>query len=209
MMDPKEAYDSWSAQYDKDHNRTRDMEAQVLRSTLAPLTFHRVLEIGCGTGKNTAWLVGSAQHITAIDLSEGMLDVARDKIRSARVCFRQADVLQPWDFVEGTYDLITFCLTLEHIEHLAPVLLAAATVLDARGHLYIGELHPFKQYSGSKARFVTENGTQVVRCHDHHVSDFLSAASAAGLELISLGEHFDNDDRETTPRILSLLFRKR
>lgn len=208
MIDPQEAYDAWSTQYDTNLNRTRDLEANVLHSTLGPFNFQRVLEVGCGTGKNTAWLVDRTEHITAVDLSEGMLKVARDKIRSTRVHFVQADILKPWDFVEGTYDLVTFSLVLEHIEQLAPILLSAANALNTGGLVYIGELHPFKQYAGTKARFETEHGTKVVRCFDHHTSDFLHAASAAGLQLIDLAEHFDNGDRSTIPRILSLLFRK-
>lgn len=202
---PRDAYDGWSSQYDTNHNRTRDMEALVLRSTLGPLNFARVLEIGCGTGKNTQWLVDRAAHITAVDLSEGMLAVASDKITSPQVRFVQADILQPWTFAEGNYDLVTFSLVLEHIEHLAPILTAAAALLAPGGHVYIGELHPFKQYSGTKARFTTEHGTQVVTCFDHHISDFLQAATSAGLKLVSLREHFDEDDRSTPPRILSLL----
>ncbi len=42
--------------------------------------------------------------------------------------------------------------------------------------MYIGELHPFKQYAGSKARFNTEAGEQVVNCYNHHITDFTDAA---------------------------------
>lgn len=206
-LDPQQAYDSWSSQYDTNDNRTRDREALVLRTTLADRHFARVLEIGCGTGKNTTWLVDHAEQITAVDLSEGMLGVARSKVTSPKAQFIQADILQPWSFANGLYDLVTFSLVLEHIEDLRPMFIAAAEVLRPGGIIYVGELHPFKQYSGTKARFQTEEGLQVVRCTDHHISDFLDAARYAGLELQLLQEHFDEDDR-TLPRILSLLFRR-
>ena len=166
-----------------------------------------MLEIGCGTGKNTEWLITRASHLTAVDLSPGMLARAREKITSPSVRFVQADILQPWVFREGSYDLVTFSLVLEHIEQLGPVLKEAAASLTSGGHVYIGELHPFKQYMGTKARFETATGTQVVRCYDHHLSDFLGAAKESGLELLHLGEHFDAGESGTPPRILSLLFR--
>lgn len=207
-MDVRTAYNAWSEQYDTNANRTRDLEAVVLREVLNTVLFTRVLEVGCGTGKNTKWLAQRAMHITAVDLSEGMLAKAREKITGPHVRFMQADILQPWSFRDGTYDLVPFSLVLEHVEHLGPVLKEAAMSLSTGGHLYVGELHPFKQYAGTKARFETEAGTQVVTCYDHHVSDFLNAARANGLELVHLGEHLHDDDKTAPPRILSLLFRK-
>ena len=98
---------------------------------------------------------------------------------------------------------------LEHIELLQPVLEKAAAALKVGGHLYISELHPFKQYNGSKARFETEAGTQVVTCFNHHITDFTGVAEKANMELVSIKEYFDDDDRNNIPRLLTLLFRKK
>jgi ubiquinone/menaquinone biosynthesis C-methylase UbiE len=49
------AYDKWSEQYDRDANVTRDLDGIVLRRAALRLTGRDVLEVGCGTGKNTAW----------------------------------------------------------------------------------------------------------------------------------------------------------
>ena len=206
-MSVESAYDQWSEQYDNNSNRTRDLEAVALRTTLKDLPFKRCLEIGCGTGKNTEWLITRADHITAVDLSEGMLAKAGKKIASDTVHFIQADILKPWTFRGGAYDLVIFSLVLEHIEQLGPMLKEAAMSLSPGGHVYIGELHPFKQYLGTKARFETESGTKEVSCFVHHVSDFLNAAKSGGLELAQLSEHFD-EDPSAPPRILSMLFRK-
>jgi 2-polyprenyl-3-methyl-5-hydroxy-6-metoxy-1,4-benzoquinol methylase len=208
-MNVQQSYNLWSAQYDTNKNKTRDLEAQVLRSTLADVSFKNCLEIGCGTGKNTEWLITRAAHVTAADLSEGMLDIAREKVVSERVEFRQADILQPWNFGTGRYDLVTFSLVLEHIEHLEPVFREVAQALVPGGYIYVGELHPFKQYTGTKARFDTEEGRQEVPCFNHHISDFLKAAEQNGLELVRLDEHFDENDRTTIPRVVTLLLKKR
>lgn len=207
-MDTREAYDHWSAQYDTNRNRTRDLEAIALREVLADVPFQRVLEIGCGTGKNTEWLAARCHHITAVDLSEGMLDMARAKVTAPHVSFHQADILQPWSFAEGLHDLVTFSLVLEHIEHLGPIMRKAADVLSPGGRVYIGELHPFKQYSGTKARFETEQGTQVVTCFDHHISDFVRAAKDAGMNVEDVREFFDAKDAAAPPRVLVLVLRK-
>lgn len=199
------AYDRWAAQYDTDRNRTRDLEALALRKTLTQIHVSRCLEIGCGTGKNTEWLLEHCTHVTAVDFSTQMLALARKKITSAKVRFQHADILQPWTFVEGPYDLITFSLVLEHVEDLNPILRRAADTLVPGGHIYIGELHPFKQYGGTKARFSTDQGVQEVNCFNHHVSDFARAARDAGLVVQRMDEFFDDDDRSMPPRLLVIL----
>jgi ubiquinone/menaquinone biosynthesis C-methylase UbiE len=206
-MSIQKAYDNWSAQYDTNVNKTRDLEALALQETLAAIEFETCLEIGCGTGKNTAWLLTKAKSITAVDLSVEMLAKAKEKINTGKVNFVQADILQGWDFANTQYDLISFSLVLEHIENLEPVFNNASKVIADGGYVYIGELHPFKQYSGSKARYDTDEGVQVVSCFNHHVSDFIQAAKKYGFTIILINEYFDEGDRNTIPRILSILLK--
>ena len=209
MINPRKAYNSWASQYDTNQNKTRDLEGIALRTTLAGIAFDSVLEIGCGTGKNTVWLLQQATHVTAVDLSEEMLARAKEKIDSDKVRFVQADIKEAWAFQDRPYDLVSFSLVLEHLEHLEPIFREAADSLVTGGYVYLGELHPFKQYTGTKARFDTEEGRQIVECYNHHLSDFVQAAKAAGLQLVDANEYFDNDDSTTLPRILTLVFQKR
>lgn len=207
-MEIGKAYDSWATQYDTNENKTRDLEAASLKKLLQDKTFKHCLEIGCGTGKNTTWLLTICDQITAIDLSDGMLNKAKEKIQSDRVDFSLADITLDWTFAKHSYDLVTFSLILEHIEDLNAIFKKLSMVTSSGSLIYIGELHPFKQYTGSKARFETEAGTQVVTCFNHHVSDFTKAANANGFKLIQLEEQFDDEDRNQIPRILNLLFIK-
>lgn len=206
-MDTRQAYNAWSTQYDTNENKTRDLEAQALRNSFENISFDNCLEIGCGTGKNTSWLLTKSKQVTSVDLSEEMLAKAKQKITAANVEFKQADITQPWHFAKATYDLITFSLVLEHIENLHHIFSEAAKVASTNTHIYIGELHPFKQYAGSKARFETEQGMQVVQCFTHNISDFTQAAAAHGFQLQIIEEYFDNDNRNEIPRILKLLFK--
>lgn len=207
-MSVEQAYNSWAEIYDSNDNTTRDLEMVAKRKILDKIPFRSCLELGCGTGKNTEWLMTRCTRLIAVDLSAEMLKQARKKIIADYVEFHQADLNEDWNFVEEPVDLITFSLVLEHIEDLEPIFQKAAHVLKPGGKLYLGELHPFKQYAGSKARFETGEGTRVVPCFDHHLSDFLQAAQNSGLTLMDLQEHFDAPDRSGLPRILTLLFRK-
>jgi len=207
-MNIQHAYDKWSEQYDTNVNLTRDVEAKALRESLPARAYRRCLEIGCGTGKNTVWLAERAGRITAVDLSAEMLAKAKEKIASETVRFVQTDIKEEWNFDDGSYDLITFSLVLEHIEDIRAILQKASALLAPDGILYIGELHPFRQYGGTKARFDTSEGRHEVECFTHHASDFVQAAMAQGLRILDVGEYFDNDDRSGVPRILMLLFEK-
>jgi ubiquinone/menaquinone biosynthesis C-methylase UbiE len=206
-MDTQSAYNRWAAQYDLDQNKTRDLEALALRQTLCGQSFDSCLEIGCGTGKNTPFLASIARHVTAVDFSAEMLNQASAKVTAGNVDFHQADIVEPWTFAaDRRFDLVTFSLVLEHVEHLDPIFRETAAHIAARGQIYLGELHPFKQYTGAKARFETPAGTTVVNCFNHHVSDFTTAAAEQGFSIAAVKEFFDNDDRTTIPRLLALRF---
>ncbi len=55
-MSIEKAYNTWSDQYDSNKNRTRDMDKNATRGSLENINFQGVLELGCGTGKNTYYL---------------------------------------------------------------------------------------------------------------------------------------------------------
>lgn len=207
-MDTKKAYDVWAGQYDTIVNKTRDLEAAAFREILENSSFENCLEIGCGTGKNTEWLLTKAKQITAVDLSEEMLEKAKEKIISDKTQFIVADITKEWLFTDEKFDLVTFSLVLEHIENLENVFEKVANVLKPGGYVYVGELHPFKQYTGSKARFETPDGVQVVQCFNHNISDFINVAKKYGLRIIEMNEYFDDNDRNTIPRIITILFKK-
>jgi ubiquinone/menaquinone biosynthesis C-methylase UbiE len=207
-MDIKTAYGIWSKKYDTDNNKTRDLEARALRITLSEIHFDTCLEAGCGTGKNTEWLLTKAKQITAVDLSDKMLAVAKEKISSEKVQFLQADITKTWSFIKGTYDLVCFSLVLEHIKNLDNVFREASKVIAPGGYVYIGELHPFKQYAGSKAKFETEEGVNILTCFNHNISDFIQSAKKYNFEITDINEYFDDNNRITIPRILTLLLKK-
>jgi ubiquinone/menaquinone biosynthesis C-methylase UbiE len=185
------------------------VEARALRATLSEINFSKVLEIGCGTGKNTEWFAEKAPAVTCLDFSEEMLQKARLKINAGHVYFQQADIREPWQVPQDHFDLVSTSLVLEHIEDIDFIFAQAAQALQPGGHFYFGELHPFRQYDGRKARFDTENGVFELECFTHHASDYFTAGMQNGFDCVALNEWFDNDGRTLMPRILSMVFRKK
>ncbi len=158
-MNIQNAYNEWSETYDIDENLTRDLDQKVTREALANLHFDSILEIGCGTGKNTIFLNQIGSQVHTLDFSEGMIEKAREKVRTENVKFSVADLTQHWPCEDRSYDLIVCNLVLEHIEDLSFIFSEAFRVLEENGRFLINELHPFRQYEGKKARFNTGDGS--------------------------------------------------
>jgi 2-polyprenyl-3-methyl-5-hydroxy-6-metoxy-1,4-benzoquinol methylase len=103
-------------------------------------------------------------------------NVSSEKVQSEKVFFTRLILHSPGNLPQSMYDLVTFSLVLEHIENLNFVFSQAAQVVKTGGYCYVGELHPFKQYLGTRARFETGAGVQVLTCFTHNISDFVQAA---------------------------------
>ena len=207
MNSIKKSYKYWSEIYDTNENKTRDLDLFISKEILSQIEFKTVLEIGCGTGKNTVWLSEKANNIIAVDFSPEMIQIAENKVKSSSVKFIESDITQPWTFINSPVDLVNINLVLEHIENLDFIFKNSSNNLKKGAYLFISELHPFKQYTGSQAKF--ENNK--VKSFIHHISDFTSIAKKYNLKCEEIIESFDSpkkaNEREI-PRLLSILFKK-
>lgn len=205
------AYDRWSRRYDDDHNATRDLDARVVRQSPLHLGGARVLELGCGTGKNSEWLAAQARELVALDFSPGMLDVARRRVRAAHVRFVERDITHAWPVEAASMDVVVGNLVLEHVHDLQPIYSEAARVLRPGGELFLCELHPYRQLRGGQAHFedAETNETVPVTAFQHTVSEYVNGGLVAGFALRALGEHVEESaPPDAVPRLLSVLFER-
>ncbi|MBL8631331.1 MAG: class I SAM-dependent methyltransferase [Rhodospirillaceae bacterium] len=205
------AYNQWSATYDQVANKTRDLSAKVLRSQSLPLNGATVIEMGCGTGLNTAYLAVLAGHVTALDFSEGMMAQAKTKVASDRVIFKQCDITQGWPVSDQTADVVVGNLVLEHIADLSPVFAHAFRALKPGGQMFVCELHSAKQMLGKKAVFTdTATGQDVdFPAYFHDVSDYANAALSVGFQIVQMNEWRDDDSNKMEPpRLITFRFVK-
>jgi ubiquinone/menaquinone biosynthesis C-methylase UbiE len=204
-----DAYDRWSETYDHDVNATRDLDARVLRQQPLAREGARILELGCGTGKNTEWLLQGAAALTALDLSEGMLRKAQRRISAPHVRFVRHDLREGWPVEEGSQDLVVGNLVLEHLDKLGPIYGEARRVLRPGGQLFLCELHPFRQHQGAGAQFQPSDSSAVERvpAFVHTVAEYLNEGVRAELRLQQVGEWKEaGAPPETHPRLFSTLW---
>ena len=207
-MNVQSGYDRWAATYDSDHNHTRDLDSQVTRNLLNGVTCESMLEIGCGTGKNTVWLADRTQNLVAFDFSAGMMAKARAKVQAAHVYFSRVDLTNPWPIRNTTFDWIVCNLVLEHIENLDYIFAQAHQVLVSGGRFFICELHPFKQYQGKQAIIQQNEQITPIPAFQHHISDFWSAAANQGFVLVDFNEWWHQSDHGKPPRLVSFILEK-
>ena len=199
-------YNAWAYQYDYDINPTRDLDKTVTMESLSNIDFFKVLELGCGSGKNTEWLITKADKLVGLDFSKNMLDQARKKVKTDKVTFINTDLNENWSVNDNSFDLATINLTLEHIETLDHIFNSLFMKLTQGGKCFVCELHPIKQLSGSKARF-EKNGDEIaLDVFYHSEMEYIESAEKAGFNLIVKKEWYDN--KKTVPRLISFLFEK-
>ncbi|HEY7341794.1 MAG TPA: class I SAM-dependent methyltransferase [Ktedonobacterales bacterium] len=125
-----------------DDDATVDSLAQELRAwppnimrRLAPC--EQALELACGTGIWTRYLLTVARHILAVDASHEMLALNRAKVADARVRYQLVDLFA-WE-TEAPVDLAFAALWLSHVpsERLPPMLLALRRAVRPGGQLCI------------------------------------------------------------------------
>lgn len=207
-MNIQDAYSRWSDTYDSDRNLTRDLDHRATRDALAGLRYQNIMELGCGTGKNTAFVAALGQRILALDFSPGMLRHAKAKINSDNVFFVVADLTKSWPCKDKAFELIVCNLVLEHIEDLDAVFAQVYRALKSGGQFFLSELHPFRQYKGTKANFRRDEEAIEIPAFTHHLSDFTESARANGLSLRVMKEWWHEEDQNKLPRLVSFMFEK-
>ncbi|MEM1429320.1 MAG: magnesium protoporphyrin IX methyltransferase [Pseudomonadota bacterium] len=85
----------------------RDRMREVMLSRLPEdLSGARVLDAGCGAGQMTAELAARGAHVTAVDISPSLVEIARRRLPrhlERRVTFAASDMLDP---VHGAQDFV-------------------------------------------------------------------------------------------------------
>ncbi|MFI5557884.1 class I SAM-dependent methyltransferase [Amycolatopsis japonica] len=117
----REIYDTLAAEYDQripgegpSDDIFTESEYEFLLSKISP--GEDVLDMGCGTGRFTVPLAESGANVTGLDLSAGMLAVARGKLeeRGLRAELREGD-MAALPFPDGSFDTVSSMLALMHI----------------------------------------------------------------------------------------------
>ena len=118
----------------------------------------RILDAGCGSGPLSVALRDRGAVVTGIDISAGMLELARRKLGDD-VRLQQADLKSPLPFPDNAFDDVIAALVLHYLEDWTAPLAELRRVLTPRGRLIVSVNHPSSIYipwlypSGRKADY--------------------------------------------------------
>jgi SAM-dependent methyltransferase len=129
--------DSWNNLYERPY----------LISKLPLLKERNVLDIGCGSGYFTDYVLKRGAKVTAIDISRKMTELLTSRIKSANLTLHSADISKPMPFLASeSYDVAIGSLVLHYIKDWNPLLKELHRVMKAGGRIFITTHHPFNMY---------------------------------------------------------------
>ncbi|HXW79459.1 MAG TPA: class I SAM-dependent methyltransferase [Acidimicrobiales bacterium] len=127
-----QSFDSFVKAYDRRDKATGGFVTNWLEGALVGRHGGSAIDLGCGTGDVAVRLAERYDHVTAVDLSQPMVDLARRKHAGSKVRFERGDLTS----VHGQYDLVVSIMTLHHVPDL-PAALGHISTLVAPGGMVV------------------------------------------------------------------------
>ncbi len=187
-------YDGIAGSYDKEQNegfisalRKAEYAAVVKGLVSFVKTSDRVLEIGSGTGLYTLELARRAKEVVAVDVSDRMLGILKNKAKDeqlANIGCRAGDIMD-MDF-DNRFTHICAFSSFEYVPDLGGLIKRLAEFLESGGTLYFTTAH------NGFFRFWAQVGNamrQGVWLHARGIRQVKRALEMAGLEPVDITTH--------------------
>ncbi len=127
------------------YDQHADMQEKIgleLAGQIKKKDFLKILELGCGTGNYTLLLRNKfkASSIKAVDISDKMIDVAKEKLQGRGIEFVVGDAE---DLILGSdFDLITSNACFQWFRALEKTLLRCKSILKKNGEIFFSTFGP-------------------------------------------------------------------
>lgn len=109
---------------------------RALRNAVAPQPGETILDVAAGTGASSAILAKSGAHVVGCDISEGMIEVGRQRHPEIEFVLGNAMDLE---FEDDTFDAVTICWGLRNIPETDTALKEMLRVTKPGGRLVVCE----------------------------------------------------------------------
>lgn len=201
-------FSQYQALRDSDGGLNGALEQPALRGALPPLAGTEVLDLGCGFGDFARWArTEGAASVTAVDLSERMLELARARTRDPAIQYRCA-AIEDFQAPPDAYDLAVSSLALHYVADYAAVTARVFAALRPGGVFALTVEHPICTAS-PQGWALDEAGRQThwtldayfrqsaretrwfvdgVIKHHRTVESYVTGLLGAGFQLFHLGE---------------------
>ncbi|RZQ63931.1 class I SAM-dependent methyltransferase [Amycolatopsis suaedae] len=188
----KAGYDLWASSYEQTPNPVVAVDARHSIGLLAPRAGERILDAGCGTGRNLKPMLAAGALPHGVDFSPGMLAVARRA--HPDVPLSEADLEGPLPFAGAEFDAVYCSLLGEHLDHPGRAVAEFFRVLKPGGRLVFSVFHPVLAATGMSAQFESDGEAYKLVAHPYTVDDYAGWITAAGFSTPERHE-FSGDDQ--------------
>lgn len=196
-------------------NLTRDAILARMLELLGGLSNRDVLDAGCGEGFLARVLAAHGAHVTGIDLSPRLIEMAREKDSHGAIDYRIADLSRPLPELAGRFERIGSHLALNDVRDHRGFAATLASLAQPGGRIVLAFNNPYSSvvrehiadYFANDAlgvyRGLSEQG---IKAHYYHrtLEEYLDAFLGAGLHLAKLA---DVPDRPGLPWLLPAHYR--
>ncbi|MGJ7910088.1 class I SAM-dependent methyltransferase [Neobacillus sp. LXY-1] len=147
----EEAIKRWNAfadTYSKNHSEQGDLHKEIflnptLFSLIGDVQNKRVLDAGCGEGYLSRLISKSGAHVTAVDYSARMLEIAKERTPANRVIDYRLGNCEELHFLEQkSYDLIVSNMVIQDLANYEMAFQEMYRLLVDGGRFIFSILHP-------------------------------------------------------------------
>lgn len=157
--------------------RLAAIASAITRVSRGPKTIRRALDVGCGTGDFSQFLLeAGAQHVSALDCSPAVVDFVQRRFQTAGDRFdASCAAIQDAQFAPASFDLIVCVNALQHVLDSADFDRAVGNMchMAAPGGLLVT-----CEYSAAGAQDLPPNDYVVVRARKTYVDAFAAHGCA-------------------------------
>jgi len=124
----------------------------------------RVLDAGCGEGYLTRYYAGKGAHVTGVDLSSNLIEIAKSKNTSdARIDYKVENICHMESITDASFDIVLCNLVILNVPCFRDSLLEFNRILGPEGVLVLSIVHPSFNFYGPGAWEMGEKDTSTGR----------------------------------------------
>lgn len=176
LMESKEGYNLYASNYQNDEAFLDTFEENDLFRMIGDVSGKKILDIGVGTGRILNLLFQKNSEVWGIDVSEGMLKIAKDR-------FPQLNILEgdfrDLPFKDEEFDFLISTFVLVHIRELKEAFLEAYRVLKVGGEILITNINQRK----APELIVSDKESIIINSFYHRPQDVISALEYAFFQI--------------------------
>ncbi|WP_320172710.1 class I SAM-dependent methyltransferase [Maridesulfovibrio sp.] len=174
-------------------------ERPSLQAMLPDIKGKTVLDLGCASGEHSKHLASKGAYVTAVDISQAMIDLIQKQNQSSLKAYAQDISKGLPNEQDKSFDVVISGLTIHYIKDLNPLFSDISRVLKQNGQFIFSTHHPVIDFKSSvsgnyfEKELITEEWDVIgkpveVSFYRRPLTELFSAITQAGLCVTALNE---------------------